>query len=266
MNRMLVVVFDNETAAYAGSRELRHMDSEGGITLYGLGVVAKDADGKMHTREMPDEGLSGAGVGLAVGGLIGLLGGPVGFAVGAIAGTWIGAVRDYWQAGVGLDFVEEANRFLQPGKVAVIAEVEEDWVIPVDARMEALSGVVFRRARADFAEVEFHKDIAAFKSDLAELRAEAKHATGAAQARLQAKVAATSASLELARKAALERVKALEKEADVRVKSLEQQLASAHGEVREQIRLRMERVRKGYDERTGKLKQAWDLTKEALLA
>lgn len=37
-----------------------------------------------------------------------------------------GAVRDVWVAGVGLDFVEEPTRHLLPGKVALLAEVEQD--------------------------------------------------------------------------------------------------------------------------------------------
>ena len=32
-----------------------------------------------------------------------------------------GAVRDFWLAGVGLDFIEAATRHLQPGKVALVA-------------------------------------------------------------------------------------------------------------------------------------------------
>jgi hypothetical protein len=35
---------------------------------------------------------------------------------------------------------------LTPGKYAVVADVDEDWVTPVDTRMEAVGGVVFRRS------------------------------------------------------------------------------------------------------------------------
>jgi hypothetical protein len=35
----------------------------------------------------------------------------------------------------------------EPGKCPVVADVSEEWVTPVDTRMEALGGVVFRTAR-----------------------------------------------------------------------------------------------------------------------
>ena len=73
MNRMLVVVFDNESAAEAGTRAMRQLHSEGGITLYAMGVVAKDSKGYVSIKEAADPGFAGAGTGLAVGALIGLL-------------------------------------------------------------------------------------------------------------------------------------------------------------------------------------------------
>ena len=45
MDRMLVVVFDNESKAYEGKEALLQLDGEGSITAYGYAVVAKDSDG-----------------------------------------------------------------------------------------------------------------------------------------------------------------------------------------------------------------------------
>ena len=111
MNKMLVAVFDNETAADAGLQALRKLHRSGDITLYASGLIAKDAKGKHSVKKAmdagPDQG-SGTAVSSAVGSLIGLLSGPVGVAVDALTGSLEGAVRDFWTAGVGLDFVEEA--------------------------------------------------------------------------------------------------------------------------------------------------------------
>jgi hypothetical protein len=82
--------------------------------------------------------------------LIGLLGGPVGLAVGAVTGAAAGSLYDLAQLGVSEDFVAEVSRQLSPGKAAVIAEVDEEWITPLDARMEPLGGVVFRRSRGEF--------------------------------------------------------------------------------------------------------------------
>ena len=99
MNKMLIAIFDNETAADAGMHALRKLHAEGDITLYATGVIVKDASGKLSVRESAGQGPVGTGVGLAVGSLIGLLGGPVGVVVGAATGTMLGAVRDFWMAG-----------------------------------------------------------------------------------------------------------------------------------------------------------------------
>jgi uncharacterized membrane protein len=266
MNRMLVVVFDNETTAEAGTRALKNLDAEGGITLYASGVIAKAPDGKVSVKQATDQVGVGTGIGLAVGSLIGLLGGPVGLAVGAVAGTLAGAVRDYWVAGVGLDFVEEAETFLKPGKVALVAEIEEDWVIPVDSAMEASGGVVFRQARADMVEAQYDQAIVALKTEIAQLEGEYQHATSEAKIKLQAKVTTAKAKLEETMQHAKHKINELKLEADAKIKSLEEQITKAQGDLKAKLEHRIKLLRSGYAQRSDKLKQAWGLTKEALAA
>jgi uncharacterized membrane protein len=266
MNRMLVVVFDNETAAEAGTRAMKRLDSEGGITLYALGVIAKAADGKVGIKQATDQVGVGTGIGLAVGSLIGLLGGPVGLAVGAVAGTLAGAIRDYWVAGVGLDFVEEAGTFLKPGKTALVAEIEEDWVIPVDSAMEASGGVVFRQSRADMLEAQYDQAIVALTTEITQLESEYQHATSEAKIKLQAKVTTAKAKLKETTQRATDKINELKLEADAKVKSLEEQISKAQGDLKSKLEDRMKLMRSGYNQRSDKLKQAWGLTKEALAA
>ena len=42
MERMLVVVFDNESKAYEGSRALKQLDTEGSITIHAESVIKKN--------------------------------------------------------------------------------------------------------------------------------------------------------------------------------------------------------------------------------
>ncbi len=228
--------------------------------------MAKDSKGYISIKEAADPGFAGAGTGLAVGALIGLLGGPVGMVVGALAGTVAGAIRDYWVAGVGLDFVEQTGKLLQPGKVALIADVEEEWVIPVDASMEAAGGVVVRRARADIAEVQFQRDVNALKAEIKELEAEFKHANGAAGQKLQIQIAAAKAALDGNLKRAQQWVAELKLEAEGKIHLLQEQQKKLQGDARTKLESRLTRVRSAYDKRSAKLKLAWELTKEALAA
>lgn len=266
MNKMLIAVFDNETSTEAALQALRRLHAAGDITLYASGVMLKDTTGKVALKKPMDSDTDGTVTGLAVGSLIGMLGGPVGMAVGALTGTVVGAVRDFWTAGVGLDFVEEAERFLKPGKVALVAEIEEEWVIPVDSALEALGGHVFRRTRSEVAEAQYDHDIAALKSEVKALESEASHASGAAKAKVEAKLAVTKKSMDDAVHRAKQRVEVLKQEADAKAESLKLQISHAKDDAKAKLNDRMKRMKSAYHSRGAKLSQAWALTKEALSA
>lgn len=266
MNKLLVAIFENQTAADAGLKALRALHVAGDITLYASGVVARNADGAVRVEKSMDAGGIGAGTGLAVGSLIGLLGGPVGVLVGAATGTVVGTVRDFWVAGVGLDFIEEATRHLRPGKVALVAEIEEEWVTPLDVAVTAAGGRVFRRSRSEMAAEHYDHDVAALESEIEQLESEASSATDAARMKLQAELAIAKTRLEGAVQRARQHVDALKQEADAKAKSLELQVSQVTGDVRARVDARAKRVRTAYHTRGAKLSQAWNLAKEALTA
>jgi len=188
MERMLVVIFDTETKAYEGASALRELEREGSITVYAGAVVAKNAAGATTVKQADDLDPIGTLVGTSVGGLVGLLAGPVGVALGAASGLTLGALSDLADARVGDDFVEEAARSLTPNKVAVIAEIDEEWTAPVDHRMDALGGLVIRRALSDVREQMRKERIAAMQADLAQLKAEIAAANGERKAKLRARI------------------------------------------------------------------------------
>src|SRR5258708_34470097 len=80
--------------------------------------------------------------------------------------------HDLAKVGVGEDFLDEVGQHLQPGKAAVVAEVWEEWVMPVDTRMEAAGGVVFRCARGEVLDYQLERDAAALKAEVADRKAE----------------------------------------------------------------------------------------------
>lgn len=266
MNKMLVAIFDTEAAADAGLKALRTLHGAGDITLFASSVVARDSPGAMSVRTPVDPGPSGTVTGQAVRSIIGLLGGPMDLAVGSVTGTVARAVRDFWVAGVGLDFIEEAQAHLLPGKVVLVAEIEEEWVIPVDVGLEAVGGQVLRRSRSDLAEVQFDHDIAVVKSEIRDLESEASHASGAAKARLLVKLDAAKARLNAAMQRARQRVVTLKQEADAKADALKRQLDQSQVNVRARIEDRLKRVKGAYHARGAKLAQAWNLTREAVAA
>ena len=150
MSKFVVVFLPNEAKAYEATRSLKELHGEGSLTVYGMAVIARDVDGNLLVKQAAEPGALGLGVGALTGGLIGLLGGPIGVAVGVGAGALIGGMSDIFNAGVGTDFVKTVSEKLTPGTSAVIAEVTEEWVAPLDTRMDAIGGFFFRELRSDF--------------------------------------------------------------------------------------------------------------------
>jgi uncharacterized membrane protein len=264
MDRMIVVVFDGEKEAYEGGSALKQMHDEGSIVLYAMAVVARDPNGKLGVRQAADRGPVGTVLGMATGGLVGLLGGPVGVAVGATAGTLGGALFDLANVGVGTDFLDEVSQYLRPGKSAVVAEIDEQWIIPVDTRMEELGGTVFRRSRSDIVDLQAERDAAALSAEIDQLNAEVKSATGKAKEKLQAKLAASKQRLEAVKTQAKSRADHLKSEAEAKIKTLKEQAAKARGERQAELERRAAEIKAEFDTRSSKLGRAWQLTKEAL--
>jgi uncharacterized membrane protein len=266
MDKVLVVVFDNESRAYEGSRALQALQDEGSINLYAKAVIARDAGGKVEVKQAGDMGPVGTAVGLLTGSLIGLIAGPVGLALGASAGMFGGLVYDLANVGVGEDFLDEVGRFLQPGKAAVVAEIWEDWVLPVDTRMEAMGGVVFRRMRGEILDSQIERDATVLTAELAALEAEGRQASGEAKVRLQAKIDAARSKLQAKQNAIQARIEASKEESEAKIKSLREQAAKARGERKARLEGRMAELQAEQKRRSDLLKHAWELIKEALSA
>jgi chromosome segregation ATPase len=173
-------------------------------------------------------------------------------------------VYDLANLGVGEEFLTEVESSLQPGKAAVVAEVWEEWTLPVDTRMEALGGVVIRHTRREVIDDQIEKDVTALRADLAELEAERDHATGEARAKLQAKVDAAKARLQAAQDALQARIDAGQKEADAKISSLQAQAAKDSEERKAKREARIAELKAEQKRRSDLLKQALEKAKDAL--
>lgn len=172
IDRMLVVVFDDESKAYQGKNALRALESEGSITVYALAVIAKNADGTVTVKQTEEAPPLGIIFGMPLGAVIGLLGGPAGFAIGTGAGLIAGVASDLHYSRIDEDFLDDVKKHLLPTKFAVVAEIEEGWTTPVDTRMEAIRGTVFRRALSEVKQTIHDEHVDAMNADIAQLKAE----------------------------------------------------------------------------------------------
>jgi len=227
MDRMLVVVFDKENKAYEGKRALQQLDGEGSISVYAYTVLTKNADGTATVKQGDDVGPIGTLLGTSFGTLIGVLGGPVGMAVGAATGMAAGSTLDLNNLRVGSDFIDDVQKVLSPNKVALIAEIDEDWTTPVDTRMEAIGGTIFRRALSEVKQATNEEDIAAMKADLAQIKAEHAKAQADRKAKLQGKINQLDSKIQAQLQRAKEQREAAEHQAQEKVKILKAKAQAA---------------------------------------
>lgn len=264
MNKTLVAIFDNEDAAFNGLTALKDLHRNGDITLYDSAVIAKTEIGEARIVKAPEDAPTGTFLGLFLGALVGVFGGPVGVAVGTATGALVGASADLVRDSVDYGFVEQVRAAMAPGSVALVADVEETWVTPVNLMIAEHNGIVFRRLRLEVVEDQLAREHAEFEEELKELKAEMATATGDAQARIQARIASVERSLHEIRAQAAARATKLATEWSAKRVAMENQLKDAKMRERARIKNQMDKAKQDFDIRTGKLRQAQQLVVEAI--
>lgn len=263
MSKFVVVVFSDEKKAYEGVRALKELDGEGSLTLYSNAVIQR-AEGRVSVKERQIEGPMGAAVGALVGGLVGMFAGPVGAAVGLGAGGTLGALHEMFDLGVSNEFLETVSEKLTAGKTAVVAEISEEWLTPLDSRMEAIGGIVIREWRDDFTDEEIEKRIEKRKAELAQRKAELAAAGAEKVQAVKKAVSKAEQALRSAADNANERVKHYREETEAKIQTLQEQAKKARADAKSRIDERIAEIRTDQKQRLGKLEQAWKLTQEAL--
>jgi uncharacterized membrane protein len=265
-NKILVTVFDSERMAFEGLTALKELHRDGDITLYASTVIAKDPLGNVAVRQAADRGPIGTLVGIVTGGLIGVIGGPAGVAVGAYVGGFGGLMYDMFNAGVSMDFVDEVSAALLPGTAAVIADVDESWVTPVDTRMGALGAATFRHFPGDIADAELVRETDAARADLEQLRDELRESTGEAKANIQKSIEAQQRKLEALVTRLDETIAKQQAEFDARLATLREQQAKASESQRKRIDASTAELKASHEARKAKLEEARSLAKQSLEA
>ncbi len=185
MNRIVVAIFNTEHAACEGQRALKDLHERGEITVYATAVVANEPSGMVRVHQAPDGGPAGQALSVLALGLTGVPAGPMRIGAEPAARSLAVYVVALARAGIDVDFVEEAAEALTPGKAALLAEIQETWVTPVNLRLGSLGGLVFRRRRAPVAEDLLARESALLVAELTGLEEELQHASADNRAMVQ---------------------------------------------------------------------------------
>lgn len=263
MNKMLIAVFETETKAYEGLSALKGLHQNGDITLYAAAVINKDQSGQIRVREGADQGPIGTGVGLLTGSLIGILGGPVGLAVGAFAGTMAGVLYDVNADDINFTFAEDVSSALSKGKTAVVCEIDETWTVPVDTKMQALGGLVFRRLRYEVEEEQFNREAEAISNEYIQLTEELDEAMEADKAKINASIENLKNKAKAANDHLKKKMADSKSQFDAKVNAINVQMKNASDRRKAKLQKRIETLTEDYNARTAKLKKAAKLVSEA---
>lgn len=250
MEKMVVVVFDDEKKALEGLEAIRWLNSDGTISVYGAQTVVKEKDG--FIRVVDNGELSGfpiAAGGAAVGALAGLVGGPIGAPLGAAAGAIVGSFGDMEKAGVTDYFISEVGNALTPGKAAIVANISEEFVTPLDSRMERFGGVVFRQKRSYVKTTQEDRDAAAHRAEMEQLKAERVKARSDRLGKIDARIDQLRVKLENAIERKRVNMRLREQEREAKIKALQTKADQAEGEARRLQEARIAELRREYAEK-----------------
>jgi uncharacterized membrane protein len=252
MEKLVVIVFDSELKAIEGFRALKALDRDGDISVNEAQVIKKGPTGAVRvvdTSDMLSFPLIGGGT--VVGALVGLLGGPVGALVGATAGALVGSIGDAVQAGVTDEFISDIETALTPDKAAVIAEISEEWMTPLDEEMERIGGLVFRRVRTFEKATQDDSDAAAHKAEMDQLKAERAKAKSERLAKIDARIDKLRAKMENAIQRKRDKMRLHQQQREARIKALQAKADAADGDVRRRQEARIAELQRDYAEKAG---------------
>jgi uncharacterized membrane protein len=246
LEKMLVVVLNSEYMAYKGAAILKQLDEEGSISVHAAAIIEKISDGKVTILQTKEEFPIRTVGGTAIGSLIGLLGGPLGVLVGAASGVVLGDIGDLYRSGVNREFVDDVSSKLAPGKYAVVADISEEGVTPLDTKMAELGGQVFRTRKRNVEIEQIKGNIAATNAEIAQLNEEMKNAGREQKANLRAKNEKLKEKRQKEIEHAKGRLEQREKERDIKVRALKEKAANAHGKTKAAIEARVTQINNDY--------------------
>lgn len=253
MDKMLVAVFGDESRADEGSRSIRALDAEGRIDAFSIDIVVRDVRGKVTARESSDPGALGRAVRLFTRSLCLALGAPEGFATASGAGTCGGSLLELSRIGIGADFLTDVGRHLLPGRVAVVAEIWEQWVMPINSRLEAMGGVILRREREEISAAEVERAKAALEVEIAELELGHARSVGVYRRRLEVRLRAVRETLRAVQGRALAELADARAEPEAKMAVVQAKLATAQGVVRASLEARASERRAEHQRRSADL-------------
>jgi len=217
---LVVLTSDSKDGAAKALEVVKALDRDGWIELMDYGLIRKDENGHIKTREMDDdfsEKVAAASVGLAGGVLGGAVGGPVGAVAGVAAGATVGVgSMRLMERFVRYTLPKEFLDGLDVNSSALAVVVEDRYVEQLDEEFQKLGRTVQRELNRADREAEFEAYLQRTKNKIGSIEADtkaklarARTATATEKSKIDADIAAKRAELEATREKLEERIRAV---------------------------------------------------------
>jgi len=196
-------------------------------------------------KNMEGQGASKTFAGMAFGSLIGLLGGPAGLAVGAFAGSMTGLLLDMTNASVNAEFIDDVSDAMKPNSVTLLAEMDEDKTMPLDTKMEACNGLLFRRLQKETENDQLVHEISLNIEEMEHLKSELNDEDAQTKVKIKENLLKTKQKLKILQKRTHTKLEDAKIEYNGKASTLKDQLKVANDQKKEKIK----KKKKGKTER-----------------
>ncbi len=265
MNKLIVALYDDEEEALDGLEAIQDLHKKGEISLYTYAIVQRDDENRVMISQSEDENINGTTIGFISGEAIGFLATPMeDVASGAVVGGLSGMIDDVHNSTVDYEFTKHVSDALISGQIAVIADIYEQWAVPLDQQIRETGGIVHRRIRSEMVDEQISREVAAFRTGIAELQDDWNKSTGRMKQQIENEIEEMKVRMQDLYNKTQESLRNAQAEVETKITSLKKQLRSAKAETREKLEHRLEEIRADFEYRSNKLREAASMASQAI--
>jgi len=259
MAQLVLALFPKPDAVSNSECALRALHGQGVVTLFAAATLLHQAGHRSVVVRDPiprAEAPAAPSLGSALAGLVVVLGGLPAAAMLTTGAGMVAVVSDLAEAGLGSLFLERIAEEFRSGHAALVAEIEEDNPLALDALVTRMGGLVLRPEASATPEGDVIAHLQAYHAqDAMAGPATAQAATPTARNRIDER-------RRLLRKAAVLEA-SLRREADAKVQVLRRQAAALEGEARATVERRAHRLHDALTARIARLHDVIDAARPA---
>jgi uncharacterized membrane protein len=149
---LYIAAYSDPNAAQADWDDIKQLVRDKVITVDGLVLVSRDADGKIDVKDKASDVGKGAAIGAIGGAIVGLIFPPAliaSAAVGAGIGAGVGGIRDHDRKE---EIKADVEDVLPPSSSGIVALFEERWVTEVEKALTKADKITKHEVDSESAE------------------------------------------------------------------------------------------------------------------